>query len=375
MGVVMVLTRLRIQDFRNMAQADLEWVDGLNLVVGANGQGKTNLLEAIGLLASGRSFRRAPAAVLRRHGREGFYLHAEVGSGGLLHRLEFTTLGVQQSVRLNGKGVASTSAMGEVLAAVVLTPDAPALIRGAPEDRRSHLDWILFCHERGHAGVVRDYQAALRARNHLLRTQCQDDRQFAAWEERLAVLGAAMTAQRQQMLRRLGERLLPFLEALDLDPGEYQWRMQIRMDHGTAAMDEATTTLATGYRTALARSRQTDQRAGCTSVGPHRDDPLFVQNGRLLARFGSRGQQKRFLLALKLAEADLLRERLGEPPLLLLDDPAAELDREGLARLMRLLAVGTRQLFIATCTTDGLEWPSSRPVRRFAVTAGTWHVA
>lgn len=366
----MVLERLRVQDFRNIALADLAWSGGLNLLVGDNGQGKTNLLEAIGLLASGRSFRRAPSAVLRRHGQAGFYLHGEVTSGGLLHRLVFSALGAQQSVRLNGKGIGSSSAMGQVLAAVVLTPDAPALIRGAPEERRDYLDWILFCHDRGYAGVVRDYQAALKARNHLLRSQCQDGRQFDAWEARLAVLGGEITFRRQHMLLRMRERLLPFLDAMALDPTGYGWQMRppaaVWPDVGAGVLE----TVVAGYQALLLRSRSGDVRSGCTSVGPHRDDPAFLQDGRVLARFASRGQQKRFLLALKLAEADLLRERLGEAPLLLLDDPTTELDQEGVVRLMQLLAAGSNQLFLATCEAGDIVGFSSRSVRCFAVENG-----
>ncbi|MEO5340705.1 MAG: DNA replication/repair protein RecF [Magnetococcus sp. MYC-9] len=368
-----VLERLRIQNFRNIGQADLAWGAGLNLVVGGNGQGKTNLLEAIALLASGRSFRRVPAAVLRRHGQEGFYLHGEVESGGLRHRLEISARGAQQTVRLNGKGVTASSAMGRALAAVVLTPDAPALVRGAPEERRNHLDWILFCQEPSHAGVVRDYQTALRSRNHLLRSQCADGRQWDAWESRLAELGAQITWKRRRMLRLLEERLSPFLEAMALDPAGYRWQMrppQAGSSEEWVAGEQ--TAVASGYQAALRKSRQSDQRAGCTSVGPHREDPLFLQNGRALARFGSRGQQKRFLLALKLAEAELLRARLGESPLLLLDDPTTELDREGIVRLMGLLAAGENQLFLATCTAEEIVGFTSRPVCCIRVEEGVF---
>ncbi|MEO5349459.1 MAG: DNA replication and repair protein RecF [Magnetococcus sp. YQC-3] len=368
-SVAMRLERLRIQNFRNIAQASLEWGGGLNLLLGANGQGKTNLLEAIGLLASGRSFRRAPAAVLRRHGEGGFYLHGEVVSGGLPHRLEFAGLGRELSVKLNGKGVAAASAMGQVLAAVVLTPDAPALIRGAPEERRAYLDWIIFCHERAYAGVVRDYQVALRARNHLLRTQCQDDRQYAAWESRLAVLGAEIALKRRHMLRRVAARFAPFLDAMALDPEGYGW--QIREEGELAAEGEDR---VVAYQAMWERSRPADRRSGSTSSGPHREDPQFLQNGRSLARFASRGQQKRFLLALKLAESDLLQERLGMPPLLLLDDPMTELDQEGSGRLLRILAEGANQVFLATCAAEGISWPPSRPFCRVEVAAGVFRL-
>ncbi|MBF0098679.1 MAG: DNA replication and repair protein RecF [Magnetococcales bacterium] len=364
----MKLERLRVQDFRNMVQADLACSPGINLLLGDNGHGKTNVLEAIGLLALGRSFRRAPALVMRRHGQGGFSLSAEVEKGGLHHQLTFTSQGAQQQVRLNGKGVASLSGLAQVLSAVVLTPDAPALIRGAPEERRNYLDWILFSHQRTYASVVRDYQTALRARNQLLRNQCQDGRQYEAWEESLAQLGARIYRERQHMMQRMAQCMADYLHALALDPHGYGW--QLAGEKGEGQMEDGTGQRETAYRQGLRQSRMADQRSGSTSVGPHRDDPHFVQGKRLLARFASRGQQKRFLLALKLAEAALLRARFGEAPLLLLDDPLTELDRDGMQRLLRLLAAGEQQLFIALCSEEEMTWPDPLVLRRFRVQEG-----
>ena len=373
----MILDRLRIQDFRNIAPSVLAFGGGFNVLVGENGQGKTNVLEAIGLLASGRSFRRAPASAMRRHGQAGFYLSADVRSNDLQHRMEFTALGQQQAARINGKAQASASSMGQTLAAVILTPDAPALIRGSPGERRDYLDWVIFCHDRNHVHAVRDYQSALKARNHLLRCQNQDSRQYDAWEERLAVFASHITLKRCGLITQIGARLRPFLELMGLDPDGYLWRLNSALDRmeedTTGAMERSV--VVRYYQTLLQQSRAADLRNGSTSVGPHRDDPLFLIQDRSLARFGSRGQQKRFLLALKLVEAALLRERLGVPPLLLLDDPSAELDREGLSRLVGLLSEGENQIFVATCTTEDWHWSSDRPVQFFSVQDGVVEAA
>ena len=370
----MILERLRIQDFRNISHAALTFEAGFNVLVGRNGQGKTNLLEALGLLASGRSFRRAPFGAMRRHDQPGFHLKADIVSRTLHHELAFTVLGRKPAATLNGKAITAVSAMGRTLAAVVLTPDAPAIVRGTPGERRDYLDWVIFCHDRSHARVMRAYHAALKARNHLLRTRCQDIRQFEAWEERLAVLGAHITWKRRGMVSRIGERLCPFLEGMGLDPGAYLWRLTCALDRFPEATADTTDTgvLTTHYRTLLTQSRPVDQRTGSTSVGPHRADPLFLKGGQPLARFGSRGQQKRFLLALKLVEADLLRERLGEPPLLLLDDPTAEMDQEGIGRLMTLLSAGAHQVFLATCTSEAILQALVRPTTVFRVEEGAF---
>ena len=369
----MILERLRIQDFRNISEATLAFSAGLNVLVGENGQGKTNLLEAIALLASGRSFRRAPAAAMRRHGQIGFYLQADVESGGLKHQLEFTAHGRQQAAHLNGKAMTAVSAMGKTLAVVVLTPDAPALVRGAPGDRRDYLDWVIYCHDKNHACTFRDYQTALKSRNHLLRNQCQDQQQFDAWEERLAILGSRITLKRRRLMAHVAEELRPFLDNMALEPDDYVWQLSSQLDRFPEfqvqhPVPEAT--MVDRYRGLFIQSRTADLRTGNTSIGPHRDDPAFLLQGRPLARFASRGQQKRFLLALKLLEADMLRQRLGRPPLLLLDDPMAELDQEGVSRFMVQLAVGEHQLFLASCTTETITWSTLRPVSYFCVDNG-----
>ena len=367
----MMLETLRIQDFRNIPKASLSFCSGLNLLTGGNGEGKTNLLEAVGLIANGRSFRRAPPIAMRRHGQSGFYLKADIFSNLLNHDREFSGHGQRLIAKQNGKSMTSTSLMGDILSAVTLTPDAPALIRGAPGERRDYLDWVIYCSDRSYATIAKDHQTALKARNQLLRDQCQDALQFNAWEERLAVLGAQITQKRRWVIEQLGKRLMPFLEGLALDPMDYHWRLACQLDRFSPLQPEE---FALRYREMLAQSRKTDLFRGHTTVGPHRDDLLILQKERPLARFGSRGQQKRFLLGLKLAEADFLHHQANLPPLLLLDDPTTELDPDGVKRLMALLAKGAHQLFLATCDDTPLSWPEHRPSHFFSVSGGAFFV-
>ncbi|MBF0590162.1 MAG: DNA replication and repair protein RecF [Magnetococcales bacterium] len=390
----MLLKSVRIKDFRNISAATLKFGEGLNLITGRNGEGKSNLLEAIGLLATGRSFRRAASGVMRRHGQGQFRVEAETQAGELTHQIDFCGEAQGQTVRLNGKTMAATSALGRALAAVIFTPETTArLIRGGPRERRNHLDWIIFSRRRGHAALVRDYQRALKARNRLLKGGHINPTEMSAWEAQLATLGAEITLWREHHLADLADHLLPLLPRLDLAEHRFELilsnhllRSQQKEAKEVKEADEEESQVAElhsgseawqSLRQALQQqallllhnSRDNDRRMGTTTIGPHRDDLRFRMDGHALARYASQGQQKRFALGFKLAEAALVAEGLGEPPLVILDDPASELDRDGIGHLMALLNEQKGQVFLSTCNAEEIPWPNSTRTT-FVVTAG-----
>ncbi|MBF0369709.1 MAG: DNA replication and repair protein RecF, partial [Magnetococcales bacterium] len=364
----MELASLRLCNFRNIPEASLGFVAGLNLITGGNGQGKSNLLEAVGLLATGRSFRRAPPGALRRYGEPWFSLNGLTRSQGVSHRLDFYGQENRQGARLDGKPMSATSALGQALAAVIYTPETSRLVRGGPGDRRAFMDWAIFSRERRHAAMMRDYQTALKARNKLLRKGNSDAREMSAWEDRLAENGARIAILRRAVLPPLKKHLMVFLAALTLDPERFDMVLSCQLDRLAERWDNSREAAAI-YREKLAHHRDVDRRAGSTAIGPHRDDLQFRLDGHPLSRFGSQGQQKRFVLALKLAEAALLEETLGEAPLFLLDDPASELDRTGIEMLMTLLGERDHQLFVTSCDPGEIPW-NGREKRTFQVTNG-----
>ncbi|MBF0296451.1 MAG: DNA replication/repair protein RecF [Magnetococcales bacterium] len=359
----MLLEWLRVRDFRNIAEAGLRFGPGLNLVVGANGQGKSNLLEAVGVLAMGRSFRQATSAMMLRRGAERFVLAGGVSCCRMAHRLEVLGEERRQEVRLDGKPMVAASTMERVLAAVIVTPETPQLVRGGPAERRNYLDWLSFFAHRRHGVESRDYQRALQARNRLLKQGCGDPRELAAWEAQLAALGARIAARRRETVARVWAVLPGYLALLDLPPE----RISLTLTGLEELTEEA-------LRERLAASRERDRRMGATGVGPHRDDLVLRMEGQPLARFGSRGQQKRFALALKLAEGALLEGELGEPPVMVLDDPASELDRDGMTRLMALMARQGRQCFLSAREVGEIPWPDDRSRVVCSVEAGVFQV-
>lgn len=369
----MVLEWLRLHDFRNISQALLRFDPGLNLITGANGQGKSNLLEAVGLMATGRSFRRVPPGVMRRFNQLQFRVSGAIHSRGIRHQLEILGEANRQTVRLNGKPMASVSVMDRVLTAVIVTPETPILVRGGPGERRNFLDWVIFSTIVRHGLESKEYHRALKARNQLLRNPRQDVREIDAWETHLAILGARIALRRYATVKRLMNVLPIFLEALDLESNCYDLILISQLETILTNEKQQTETLTAFLKNLLQNSRQKDQRTGITSVGPHRDDLLFRLNGQPLARFGSRGQQKRFAFALKLAEAALLEEALGEPPVMVLDDPVSELDQDGIRRLMELLAHQGRQLFVTVRDAGDIPW-SNRSLMQYTVVAGDFQI-
>ncbi|MBF0158197.1 MAG: DNA replication/repair protein RecF [Magnetococcales bacterium] len=363
----MYLQQLRVQDFRNIVHAELTFDPTLNLITGSNGQGKSNLLEAIGLLSTGRSFRHAAAGHMRRHNQPWFCLNGQVQHGELLHQIDFIGHEERNTVRLNGKPLVSLSALGQVVSAVICTPDSLRLIKGAPVERRNWIDWVSFQHHRSQATLVQQYQQALKSRNKLLQRGADSSTELDVWEQQLALMGTSISINRRLTLQQLQPHLACALEALTLKAARFRLAMQGMIEQHHLPLDE--TEMVALHRRLLYNSRPKDQYSGMTSIGPHREDVLFLLDDLTVARFASQGEQRRFLLSLKLAEAALLSESCGGLPLFLLDEPTMELDQEGIARLMAWLAGQGHQLFLATCHPQHIPW-SGASAAVFATTTG-----
>ncbi|MBF0125383.1 MAG: DNA replication and repair protein RecF [Magnetococcales bacterium] len=365
----MYLEWLQLRDFRNVAQAELAFGPTLNLIGGTNGQGKSNLLEAIGLLVTGRSFRRAPSAVMRRHNQPWFRLNGQIHCTDLVHKIDFFGLEERNSVQLNGKSLPTLSALGQVSTAVICTPDSLRLIKGAPLERRNFIDWITLQYHRHHATLIQQYQHALKSRHKLIQSGQHESIELDAWEQQLAIIGSSISLNRRSTLQRLLPHLSRSLQALTLAAPRFHLEIHGVIEQHNLPLQQ--TDIIAHHRQLLYNSRHRDRYSGITSVGPHREDLLFLLDGLAVARFASQGEQRRFLLALKLAEAALLSEIYSSPPLFLLDEPTTELDQEGVALLMEWLAVQGHQLFLATCHPQQIPW-SGPSARAFTTTTGVF---
>jgi DNA replication and repair protein RecF len=312
------LLRLQIEQFRAFDRVELSLDPGLNLFTGGNGAGKTSVLEAVHLLAYGRSFRGAVRDGLIRRGQPNLRVFAEVeDEHGLSHRLGLERGLREGQGRVDGQTVAALSDLYRQIAVVCFEPGSHELIGGGSEHRRRFLDWTLFHVEPDFLPAWRRTQRALRQRNALLKQAGSPDlAALDAWETELAEAGESLTRQREAWLDRFMPHLRVTAGRLLPEVGEATLRFQ----RGWPASEES---LASALRQARAR----DTVLGHTTVGPHRADWSLAYPALPGRETFSRGQEKLSALACVLAQAEAFAAARGAWPILCLDDLASELDR------------------------------------------------
>jgi DNA replication and repair protein RecF len=303
------VSRLTLTDFRSYASASIEPRPGFVLLFGENGAGKTNLLEAVSMLTPGRGLRGAALSEMARQGGNGSWAVAaklrdvDVGTGTLPPAPE------RRQVRING-APASVNSLGEWLSILWLTPAMDRLFSGSAGERRRFLDRLVLALEPGHAHHAARYDAAMRARNKLLADERWDEAWLASLEDAMAEHGTAIAEARARTVAVLDRQLA------DAPDDEFP-RASIALE----AWDGA------DLSSSLKTSRARDAVAGRALEGPHRQDLAVLHSAkRMPAAQSSTGEQKALLLGLVLAHAELVAERRGEPPILLLDEVAAHLD-------------------------------------------------
>lgn len=331
------LSSIAIRDFRNIERADLAIPpDGIALV-GDNGQGKTNFLEAIAYLELLRSMRGVRDRDLCRFGAPAFHIASESEGTAVLR----VGIGVERSgrkrVTLDGVDAPRlTDALG-ALPSVCFSPADIALIAGAPAERRRYLDIALALSSARYLTALRQYRAALARRNAALREAARPGARHssvAAWEPALAAQGAVLVEERRTWV---AEGAAEFTR-LCAEIGE-RAAMRIAYESPFAESADVRASLAE----ALERGREHDARRLITHAGPHRDDLAVTLGARDLRLVGSAGQQRTAAIALRLLEAATFRTRGGAQPVLLLDDPFAELDRTRASRVLVLLEESSAQ--------------------------------
>lgn len=360
------LTRLTLTNFRNYAALSLELQPGAVVFTGDNGAGKTNLLEAISFLTPGRGLRRAPYDDVAREGGDGgFALHvrldgpageAEIGTG--VAGAEAAGEGGRR-VRINGAAARSAEDMLDWLRVIWLTPAMDALFTGPAGDRRRFLDRLVLAIDAGHGQRALDYEKAMRGRNRLLAEGSRDGAWFEAIETQMAETGVAIAAARSEMVRLLSTMIEKLPGDVPFPQADIGLAGELEAEIGSmAAVD-----LEEKFRRALASGRERDRAAGRTLDGPHRADLVVRHRPKAMpAELCSTGEQKALLLGLILAHAELVGERTGRAPVLLLDEVAAHLDAARRAALFERLARSGAQVWMTGTDRslfEGLEGQAS----------------
>lgn len=335
----MILTRLKIRGYRNLHAADLGWHEHFNVLFGSNAQGKTNLLEAIYLFGHLKSFRGARGSELLCHGSETAQLGAAIERGVISSQLEINLHRSGRTPKVDGKTVQKLSDFLGHLRIVLFSPEEMGLVKGYPAGRRALLDRAILQVKPYYLDKVQEYDRILRQRNQLLKEQA-DERELAAWTEALTQVGAQIRHERltyvarfQSLLARVYREISGGTETAD-----------IIYSAKTARPEQ----LVENLQVELAGLARTERRLGQTLAGPQRDDVEFLVDARSLRQFGSQGQQRSFLLAFKAAQLIDLEQELKEPPVLLLDDLASELDSERQAGFFDFLRQRRGQVFLTS---------------------------
>jgi DNA replication and repair protein RecF len=382
----MYLKHLSLTNFRNFARLDIDVPRRVVLLVGSNAQGKTSVLEAIYFLASFTSFQthtdrqlvnfvetKNPLAVAR--------LVADYERGRKKHKLEARLIleptgingqRLRKEVLLDGVRKQINEVIGH-FNAVIFVPQMSQIVEGSPDERRRYLNLALSQAVPAYAGVLSEYGQALTQRNALLKTLSErgvglspakggEAGQLDVWDETLARLGAQIIQWRieaVQQIERLAARVHrelthgrevlrlgyePAYDPLPNPDGQIGMKLTTEVDRSALKADE----VRTGFLARLRQIRSEEIARGVTTIGPHRDDLRFLANGIDLGDYGSRGQVRTTLLALKLAEVNWMKERTGEWPVILLDEVMAELDLQRRADLLNYVSDAEQVLFTAT---------------------------
>jgi DNA replication and repair protein RecF len=378
--------KVRLTNFRNYKTADLELYPGVNLLHGSNGQGKTNLVEAINFFGSLSSHRVAGLTPLIKQGEDTAIISLELAHDDRELLLEFELNSDSSNrARLNKSPVAKTKDILGYLNSVIFAPEDLDIVKRDPTNRRAFVDQLIIQFTPRMLGVYSDYERVLKQRNTLLKSARATGTKGAAlstlsaWDESLVSLGSEIIAARVSIAQKLEPGLIANYQAIAKSNNQPKMFIKSSITGNTAIDSEepdsaeylATTNreqIAGLFRETLDRTRPKEIERGITLVGPHRDDLVLILGSLPAKGYASHGESWSYALALRLASLEILKaeSRLGDP-ILILDDVFAELDSDRRAKLAELV-LGNEQVIITAAVIEDV--PETLSAKRFSVVAG-----
>ncbi|MCZ8524125.1 MULTISPECIES: DNA replication/repair protein RecF [Paenibacillus] len=347
----MQLTRLALQNYRNYEHVEFKTDAMVNIIVGPNAQGKTNLLESIFVLALTKSHRTNQDKELIRWESPAAQLHAEVDKRYGSVQLDLSVSQQGKKAKINGLEQKKLSNFIGSLNVVMFAPEDLEIVKGSPGVRRRFLDMEIGQVHPSYLYDLSQYNKILVQRNNYLKQLFSSSASaplLEVWNEQLAAFGIKIMKKRQSFIKKLQSW------AEKIHGGITNGEEQLRIDYDSSlsgSLEEDEAVLFDQFMIKLSQVKDQELRRGVSMVGPHRDDLRFYINGKEAQTFGSQGQQRTTALSLKLAEIELIHEEVGEYPLLLLDDVLSELDRYRQTQLIETFQRKV-QTFI---TTTGIE--------------------
>lgn len=343
------ISEISLENFRNYDSLNLEFGPGLNIFLGENGHGKTNLLEAVYFLSLLRSFRCKNVQNLKRWKHDSFQAACTVTKkNDLPERLQIL-YGDKRSLKVNGNAVTKSSEFIRKINAVSFTPEDIELIKGSAGNRRQYLDILLSQLSPHYLSHLQSYNKALKARNRLLRdiseSKVYDKALITTYDELLIDHGSKLTSGRINILNKLESKIRHFNQSM-FPEGK---KMKVLYISSVCKNPEDSSSVQEVYRQRLSESFEKDLSRGLTHCGPHRDDLLILLEGKSLNSFGSEGQCRLASLVMKMSAAEqLIEDNNTENVILLIDDVLGELDSDRRAAFLKTIMRGD-QIFVA-CT-------------------------
>ncbi len=368
----MYCKRIQVKNFRNIDTADVEFSDGVNILVGENAQGKTNLLEAIFYTSVCRSFRTATSAQMIKFGEQCADISLDFNDAKRLQNIHVRIFcDKQRRVEKNGVKADKLSEIMGSFRAVLFCPEHLSLIKDGPSERRAFLDMAISRIYPMYIHSLQKYNFALKQRNALIKNAFNDRRTFdetvELWSEQLAHESAVISDMRLKFIRRAEIYVSKFFSEMT---GESEIPRIVY--HGSSAADPETyadrEATKERYMSLLSSSHEREIAAGATLWGIHKDDIDISLNGKSARIYASQGQQRSLALALKLAEGEICREEFGDYPVFLFDDVLSELD--GARRDYLINRMTDKQVIITTCEPDIIK--ISESAKKINVDNGTY---
>ncbi|UCF70785.1 MAG: DNA replication and repair protein RecF [candidate division WOR-3 bacterium] len=352
MSKYMVLKQIKYQGFRNLVDAEIAFAEDLNYIIGDNGAGKTNLLEAIFYAGNASSFRENDDRSLVRFDAQFFRVEAQA-EGDKNAAVYFDS--ERKKMILGGNRVSRISDFIGWLGVTIISIDDIWIVRGAPSKRRAFLDWMIAKISPAYAADLAEYRKIVRQRNRYLQSYNENGRErlFEVLDERLIEIGNEIYKKREAKLPELRRRFAEFGENF----GTKKFDLDYQSDCANMRLDNDM----------LKRVRSREIALGQTVIGPHRDDLLFSIDGRSMQHYASEGEERAASISLKLAEAEILYHSRGNRPILLLDEVSAELDRQKREILLGLLK---GQVFYASTQLPEQKAETGKDCRTFHIEGG-----
>jgi DNA replication and repair protein RecF len=342
------LKKLSVRNYRNHSETDIQFSPEINVLYGNNGEGKTNILEAIYYLATGRSHLGSRDSELIRWGASSFSVYGEVDKGN--RRTEFDAFyseTAQKRIRVNKKEIHKLSELIGQFCTVMFSPETLKIVQGTPQDRRKYIDFAASQASKQYLHHLQMYYKILSQRNGLLKTGAgQKDYQdnMQVWDQQLIETGSEVIRRRVEFIEELKSVVIP----IHFEISKMMENAELQYQSSLGAIDSRTAgDISEMFANELKKHKRLESIRGFTMVGPHRDDIKVYSNGYDLQKFGSQGQQRTAALSLKLGEVELLHRETGEKPIVLLDDVMSELDDERRKLLLAMIS-GTYQTIITS---------------------------